>query len=312
MPTLPVSSVSLLPPLNCSKSRHISYLLSTVQAHTNEIPHTEMLYQPDYRAQQLDTYWKNRTGPFTIAKDGGNVVAFLSLPTINPDWLRIVEMAKSQVLSTVYPAETDSTVLAGYSAQRSIVQRLLSGKTAPVIEIGWNTNSIMPITLTKPFSRGTVNIQSTSIYKQPAIDFGVLSDPTDLEMLIAIVNITRTLIQTPAMQELRPVENIPGAKFIEKKTLQEAIKENLNPTYVHPCCTASMMKRELGGVVDKGLLVYGVKGLSIVDASVFPLIPGTHPSATLYALSEKVSWSNPVILIGANNDLGCGCDKREA
>jgi choline dehydrogenase-like flavoprotein len=157
-----------------------------------------------------------------------------------------------------------------------------------------------------------VNIQSTSIYKQPAIDFGVLSDPTDLEMLIAIVNITRTLIQTPAMQELRPVENIPGAKFIEKKTLREAIKENLNPTYVHPCCTASMMKRELGGVVDKGLLVYGVKGLSIVDASVFPLIPGTHPSATLYALSEKVSWSNPVILIGANNDLGCGCDKREA
>jgi choline dehydrogenase len=248
-----------------------------------------MLYQPAYRAQQLDTYWKNRTGPFTIAKDGGNVVAFLSLPTITSDWQRIVKMAKSQALSTVYPPETDATVLAGFSAQRVITQRLLSGKTAPVIEIGWNTNSIMPITLTKPFSRGTVNIQSTSIYKQPAIDFRVLSDPTDLEMLLAIVNITRALIQTPAMQELRPLENVPGAKNVEKKALEEAIKENLNPTYVHPCCTASMMKRELGGVVDAGLLVYGVKGLSVVDASVFPLIPGTHPSATLYALSEKVS-----------------------
>jgi choline dehydrogenase len=248
-----------------------------------------MLYEPDYRAQQLAFYWKNRTGPFTIAKDGGNVVAFLSLPTITTNWRGIVETARSQVLSTIYGSATEATVLAGYSAQRTIVQRLLSGKTAPVIEIGWNTNSIMPITLTKPFSRGTVNIQSTSVYKQPAIDFRVLSDPTDLEMLVAIVNITRALIQTPAMQELLPVENIPGAKFTKTKAIEEAIKENLNPTYVHPCCTASMMKRDFGGVVDEGLLVYGVKGLSVVDASVFPLIPGTHPSATLYALSEKVN-----------------------
>lgn len=265
------------------------YANFTFQAYSDAIPHIEMLYEPTYRAAQLENYRKNRTGPFTIAKDGGNVVAFLSLPTIAPnDYQRIVDLSKSQTLSSVYPPSTDATVLAGYSAQRTILQKLLSGKTAPVIEIGWNTHSIMPITLTKPFSRGTVTIQGSDIYQQPTIDFGVLSDPTDLEMLISIVNITRTLIKTPAMQELRPVENIPGGKFVEKKELGEAIKENLNPTYVHPCCTAGMMRRDLGGVVDENLSVYGVQGLSVVDASVFPLIPATHPSATLYALSEKV------------------------
>jgi len=34
--------------------------------------------------------------------------------------------------------------------------------------------------------------------------------------------------------------------------------------------------------------VYGVKGLSVVDASLFPLIPGAHLSATVCAVAEKV------------------------
>ena len=38
------------------------------------------------------------------------------------------------------------------------------------------------------------------------------------------------------------------------------------------------------------LLVYGVTGVSVVDASIMPLIPATHTSATVYAVAEKVSW----------------------
>lgn len=159
-----------------------------------------MFNDKPWRAEQLALYYEKRQGPFTIARDGGNVVAFLSLPTITSEWKSIVDMAKSQSLASVYPLTTDPSVLAGFRKQREILYRLLSSKTAPVQETGWNTNSVMPITLTKPFSRGTVNIQSVSIFQQPAIDFGVLSDPTDLEMLIAIVEITRKMIASPPMQ----------------------------------------------------------------------------------------------------------------
>ena len=50
-----------------------------------------------------------------------------------------------------------------------------------------------------------------------------------------------------------------------------------------------MMKEEFGGVVDSELRVYGVKGLRIVDASVMPMIPGSHISSTVYAVAEKAA-----------------------
>lgn len=68
-----------------------------------------------------------------------------------------------------------------------------------------------------------------------------------------------------------------------------------------------MMKLELGGVVDPELKVYGVKGLRIVDASIMPMIIGSHTSSTVYAVAEKVSSSHPLFLVlsvyGSHADL---------
>ena len=49
-----------------------------------------------------------------------------------------------------------------------------------------------------------------------------------------------------------------------------------------------MMPEHFGGLVDAELLVHGVSGLSVVDASIMPMIPATHLSATVYAVAEKV------------------------
>jgi choline dehydrogenase-like flavoprotein len=63
------------------------------------------------------------------------------------------------------------------------------------------------------------------------------------------------------------------------------------PSSFHPIGTAAMMPQKLGGVVDENLLVYGVKGLSIVDASIMPDLPGSYTQQTVYAVAEKVSLS---------------------
>lgn len=52
------------------------------------------------------------------------------------------------------------------------------------------------------------------------------------------------------MLELRLVENGPSGKFVGKDELGEAIRENLDPTYVYPCCAAGMRRREFWGVLS--------------------------------------------------------------
>ena len=50
-----------------------------------------------------------------------------------------------------------------------------------------------------------------------------------------------------------------------------------------------MLPLQEGGVVDNKLRVYGVTGLRVVDASIFPLIPQGNPQTLVYAVAEKAS-----------------------
>lgn len=57
----------------------------------------------------------------------------------------------------------------------------------------------------------------------------------------------------------------------------------------HPIGTAAMMSRELGGVVDSRLKVYGTGNVRVCDASVIPLQVSGHLMSTVYAVAEKGS-----------------------
>lgn len=244
-----------------------------------------------YAAEQLALYWAERQGPYTIVNQGGNTVTFLPLPQITSDYQSIIDLANSRSVSSRYPGGYDSSVLAGYEAQRLTILRLYTSTLTSVQETGWNGGAVMPITLVKPLSRGSIMINSTDVLMPPVIDFGALTDPTDLEVLIAALRVNRAFIASSAMQELDPVELSPGANLTTDQELREALRGLIQPTYSHPCCTCAMMPREQGGVVGPDLTVYGVKSLSIVDASIMPLIPAAHTMATVYAVAEKVSCS---------------------
>ncbi len=73
-----------------------------------------------------------------------------------------------------------------------------------------------------------------------------------------------------------------------------------------------MMPLELGGVVGRDLLDYGVKGLSVVDANVVPLVPSTNLCATVYAVAEKVRNSSYCVPAGLDScgDIGCRHDQQ--
>lgn len=57
----------------------------------------------------------------------------------------------------------------------------------------------------------------------------------------------------------------------------------------HGVGTAALMLRELGGVVDPALKVYGTRNIRVVDASVIPLEHNGHLMATVYAIAERAA-----------------------
>lgn len=48
-----------------------------------------------------------------------------------------------------------------------------------------------------------------------------------------------------------------------------------------------MMSRELGGVVDENLKVYGTRNVRVVDASIIPMQVTGHLASTVYAVAAR-------------------------
>jgi choline dehydrogenase-like flavoprotein len=155
--------------------------------------------------------------------------------------------------------------------------------TTAVIEVPLITKYDNASILLKPLRRGSININTSNPSAGPVINLGVLTNPVDLKINLEAYS-------SGYMASLGPIETSPGVDVVSDEAIIAWIHESVLPSATHPCGTAAMMAREVGGV-GSDLLVHGVGGLSVVDASVMPLIPGTHFSATVYAAAEKVSVS---------------------
>ncbi len=57
----------------------------------------------------------------------------------------------------------------------------------------------------------------------------------------------------------------------------------------HASCTCAIGPREAGGVLDSRLRVHGTERLRVVDASVFPRIPGFFIVGAVYMVGEKAA-----------------------
>ena len=57
----------------------------------------------------------------------------------------------------------------------------------------------------------------------------------------------------------------------------------------HASCSCAIGRREQGGVLDSNFRVHGVDGLRVVDASVFPRIPGFFIASAVYMIGEKAA-----------------------
>ena len=247
-----------------------------------------------------------QSGPWTAGSP--NALAFNPLPLItNNSWVILLN-ATDQAPADFLPAGLDSTLVAGFAAQKQSLATRLARTTTASYEIINNNAGSLTVAVMHPFSRGTCYIQSADPFQPPAVDPRWLTNPVDRQVLVEALFFNRQILATPPMLELQAAQFVPPVDA-DEAAIDQVINNGLR-TEFHPSGTAAMLPLEQGGVVNSHLRVYGTQNLRVVDASIFPMIPAAHLQAVVYGVAEKVS-------IKSNNSQtlliryeGCGHHQR--
>lgn len=137
-------------------------------------------------------------------------------------------------------------------------------------------------------NRGEIKLVNNNPKKRPDINFHYFEEGSDtagddLNGMIEGVKVLRTL--SGSASELVSYEVIPGGSTVTDEDIKTFVKDEAWGH--HACGTCAMKPRERDGVVDSQFRVYGTRSLRIVDASIFPKIPGYFIVTSIYAAAEK-------------------------
>ncbi|RDI69138.1 GMC family oxidoreductase [Nocardia pseudobrasiliensis] len=143
-------------------------------------------------------------------------------------------------------------------------------------------------TLVDVHSRGRVRLRSADPLWKPEIDPAYLSDPRDLDALLAgmrlLIEITR---QAPLSKYIARPYLPESADTADEDGLRAHIAR-WTQTLFHPVGTCAMGTGEMA-VVDAELRVRGVEGLRVVDASIMPRIVRGNTNAPVVMIGEKAA-----------------------
>ena len=141
-------------------------------------------------------------------------------------------------------------------------------------------------TLLSPKSRGQVWLRSNDPAAKPRIITNSLSEPDDVESLIAGMSLAREIAEQPALKQVMVKEIKPGSGAVDRGDLEADLRRRLMLIY-HPVGTARMSDTHQEAVVDSRLCVHGLEGLRVVDASIMPTIVGGNTNAPTIMIAER-------------------------
>ena len=147
-------------------------------------------------------------------------------------------------------------------------------------------NAITPsVCNLRPSSRGHIRIKSPDAIVSPGITLNYLSTEEDRRVAVEGIRFTRRIMSAPALSKYRPTEVNPGPDLKNTEELLHAAAE-LGTTIFHPVGTCKMGNDPMAVVNDR-LLVHGIGGLRVIDASIMPRITSGNTNAPTVMIAEK-------------------------
>jgi choline dehydrogenase len=140
----------------------------------------------------------------------------------------------------------------------------------------------------KPVSRGSIMARSADPFAPPRIAPNALSDPTDVRDMLEGVRLLRKLAAQPALLDVIEAELAPGPDVISDEALIADFRARSGTVY-HPVGTCRMGQNPAQAVVDARLRVYGVEGLRIADASIFPSLISGNTNAAVMMVAARAA-----------------------
>ncbi|MBL6455000.1 GMC family oxidoreductase N-terminal domain-containing protein [Belnapia sp. T6] len=141
----------------------------------------------------------------------------------------------------------------------------------------------------RPESTGWVRARSADVFEDPEINPNYLSDPMDVRVHLGGMRLLRRMLGTPELAPFLEAETLPGPKVQSDDELLDFAKRNGSTTY-HLIGTARMgPETDPSAVVSDRLLVHGMEGLRVVDASIMPSMPSANTYATTLMIAEKAA-----------------------
>jgi choline dehydrogenase-like flavoprotein len=137
---------------------------------------------------------------------------------------------------------------------------------------------------------GSVTLTTSNPRDTPTINFRYFEEGTDpggddLQAVVEGIKLVRKM--TAGLKDLIDKEEVPGAALQSDEALREFVRSHAWGH--HASGTCAIGATEQGGVLSSDFKVHGTERLRVVDASVFPRIPGLFIVSAVYMIGEKAA-----------------------
>ncbi len=139
---------------------------------------------------------------------------------------------------------------------------------------------------------GEVTLRSADPRDVPSINFHYFDEGDDktgedLESVVEGIKFVRRMTAKLKKEKLIAAEELPGEHVQSNAELRRFVRDNAWGH--HASCTCPIGSPDRGGVLTGDFRVHGTRGLRVVDASVFPRIPGSFIVSAVYMIAEKAA-----------------------